>query len=313
MSDQEPGNSGLLLSGLAGEEWLRWVAIDVRGPLTQTIVATDLSPVAATALGRALSGVALLYRHAIRTPRRVELRVVGDGPLGVITAEISSERFRGRVGGPQASNELFGGRRHRLREAVGSGILEVIREGRRGDFRSQVELVTGEIGSDLAHFLLQSEQTTSVLAVGELLSPDGVEAAGGYLVEALPGTPERILAQLEANLEAASDWSSNLAAGGLENAIKGLLDGVDPTTHEREVLIYQCGCSREGILTQLHGLSPEDLRQVAAKSPVIAECEYCARTFEFTDEELLKEASPPRSSKVEPVDSTGSEVDLDLQ
>ena len=281
---------GTLHAGMAGDEWLRWVAVDVTGPLTEAAQLRDLSPVAATALGRALSGVALLYRHALRTPSRLTLSVLGDGPLGEVTAEMSGSRFRGRVGAPQLDNEYFGARNQRLGQAVGSGRLEVLREGERGAFRSHSDLVTGEIGSDLAHYLLQSEQTRSAISLGEVLSAEGVTAAGGFLIEALPGTPDEILSRIEDNLSTVPAWSESLAGVGLETALDEVLEGLAPTVRERDRLEYRCGCDKAVILQRLQGLPSSDLRDLKQADALTAECDYCGESYEFEPQDL--DASP---------------------
>ncbi len=283
----ETTEQGTLLAGMAGEEWLRWVAVDVSGPLETARSLRDLGPVATTALGRALGGVALLYRHALRAPERLELRVRGDGPLGGVSAEISQQRFRGRVGNPGVPNAHFGEQGQRLQEAVGSGVLEVTREGKRGTFNSHSELVTGEIGSDIAHYLLQSEQTRSVLAVGEFLTRDGIGSAGGYLVEALPGTPDSVVRTLERNLERAGSWSVDLQEYGLEGALQRVLAGLGSSTREQDVLEYRCGCKRISLLQRLQSLPKEDLRHLAQTDEVTAQCEYCGTSSRFQTTEIL--------------------------
>lgn len=278
---------GVLIAGLAGDEWLRWTAVDITGPLAEARGLRDLSPVAATALGRALSGAALLFRHALRTPERLRLRVRGDGLLGEVVAEISADRFRGRVGNPRLANVHFGQRRRRLGDAVGAGRLEVTRENSRGAFHSQSELVTGEIGSDLAHYLLQSEQTRSVLAVGEVLNPDGIDAAGGYLIEALPGAPDEVVATLEQNLAAAPAWSECLSEHGLEGALASVLTGLDFSVRERDALEYRCGCDRESVLARLQSLPAADRLELQQASDLTAECEYCGTGHAFDARELM--------------------------
>lgn len=278
---------GMLIAGMAGGDWLRWVAVDTTGPLAEARELRDLSPVATTALGRALSGAALLFRHALRTPERLRVSVRGDGPLGEVVAEISDDRFRGRVANPRLGNVHFGERRRRLSDAVGAGHVEVTRESSTRGFRTHSALVTGEIGSDLAHYLLQSEQTRSVLVVGELLTPDGIEAAGGYLIEALPGTPDEILTTLEANLAAAPAWSHSLAEDGLEAALGVVLAGFDFAARERDELAYRCGCDRESVLARLRSLPEADRLELQHASDLTAECEYCGIGHAFEAQELV--------------------------
>ena len=119
------------------------------------------------------------------------LEIRGDGPT-------RTGARRGRRGGE--SPRHGGGRRVQVPDwpggklgvgrAVGKGILRVLREYEQGhSYQSQVELVSGEIGEDVAYYLSQSEQGGSAVLLGVLGKPSGVVAAGGMMVEVLPGAP----------------------------------------------------------------------------------------------------------------------------
>ena len=215
---------GSLEYGVAGEVSLRWAAVDLTPVVEEARQRHDLSPIAAVALGRAMAGATLLLRLSARASRRLTLTVSGDGPIGKIVAEVDSEgNLRGLVGEPQVAlpepPEGPSGERKaglRIAEAVGRGILRVRRELVDGSsYESQVALESGEIGLDLAHFLEQSEQTQSVVLVGVLEGPEGVRAAGGMIVEVMPGAREDAVEQLEENLARIGGVSRTIGRGGL--------------------------------------------------------------------------------------------------
>src|SRR4051812_20393262 len=193
---------GLLQLGMAGEGALRWAVADVTEVVEEARGRLDLSPVAAAALGRCLAGAALLLRLATKTPTRLVLEIRGDGPLGRVIAEADQEgNLRGMVGDPHVDVPPTPAGKLAVGRAVGKGMLRVLREHEGGgSYHSQVELVSGEIGEDVAHYLKQSEQSRSAVLLGVLAKPFGVAAAGGMIVEVLPGAPEETIARLEQNI-----------------------------------------------------------------------------------------------------------------
>ena len=148
-------------AGLAAGGQVRWVTTDITAPLEFIRRRRDLSPVAAAALGRSLAGAAMLLRIAVKTPVRLVLEIRGSGPLGKVMAEADpSGNLRGLVSEPQVDVPHYANGKLAVGTAIGGGILQVLREYDGGSrYHSQVELVSGEIGADLAHYLQQSDHT----------------------------------------------------------------------------------------------------------------------------------------------------------
>lgn len=278
--------AGELRLGVAGRGDLRWAVVDVTGPLEAIRRALDLSPIAAVALGRALAAAALVLRFTTKEPGRLVLEVLGDGALGKIVAEVDGEgRVRGRVGAQRIETPDDGGLA--IAWAVGQGILRITQEGKRGRYSSQVELVSGEIGKDLVHFLHQSQQIRSAALLGVLPRPEGIGSAGGLLVEAFPGVAEDTLEQLEANIAASEGVGQSLAAGGLEGLRDAILAGFDHEELEAHPLQFVCRCRRGGLKAQIQALAAEELDAMAdADGKIIAECAFCATCYAIDREEL---------------------------
>jgi molecular chaperone Hsp33 len=150
-----------------------------------------------------------------------------------------------------------------------------------------VELVSGEIGADLAHYLHQSEQTRSAVLLGVLAKPEGIAGAGGIIVEALPGVSGTVLAAIERNLAAAEAVSRLVEAGGLAGLLDVVLAGLDREVVERRGLRYHCRCRRERLQQHLAVVAPEELASLQGEDGAIeAECAFCGVLYRFAPSEL---------------------------
>lgn len=295
MVEAEPGAGGDsfaeggLRLGLAGGDGLRWAVADLSAVVEAARARLDLSPVAAAALGRCLTASALLLRLSAKTPTRLVVEVHGDGPLGRVIAEADDAgNLRGMVGDPRAEVAHTEAGKLAVGRAVGRGTLRVLREhGGGGSYHSQVELVSGEIGEDLAHYLDQSQQIRSAVLLGVLARPHGVAAAGGMIVEVLPGAEAEALARLEANVAAAGGVSRLMEAGGIEQVLGAVLDGLDRRELEARTLHYRCRCSRERLGRHLALLAPEDVDPLRlADGSIEADCVFCASRYRYAADEV---------------------------
>lgn len=289
MEPSNAGASGTLQTGLAGGGALRWAAADLTGVVEEARDRLDLSPVAAAALGRSLAGAALLLRLATKTPSRLVVEIRGDGPLGRVIAEADPEgNLRGMVGDPRVIVPDYPNGKLAVGSAVGKGMLRVLREhAGGGSYHSQVELVSGEISEDVAHYLAQSEQRHSAVLLGVLARPRGVAAAGGMIVEVLPGAPEEVIDRLERNILGVPGVSHLVEAGGSAHVAETLLAGLDREVRESRPLRYRCRCSRERLLHHLALLPPEDRDALFAEDGTIeADCVFCGSRYRYTLEDL---------------------------
>lgn len=279
--------TGQLRLGVAALGDLRWAVVDLRGPIDEARLRLDLSPVAAVALGRSLIAAALLLRFTTKNPGRLLLEIRGDGPLGTIVAEVGHRgQMRGLVGEPHVETPEHG--LESIGWAVGQGLLQVTQESERGRYSSQVALVTGEVGDDLAHYLEQSQQIRSAALLGVLPHPSGIAAAGGLLIEAFPGVPEDSLARLEENLAELPGVSSILAEEGITGLLDRVLAGFDREELERHPLEYRCSCRAEALVEQLRTLGSEQLAELAdERGNVLATCAFCNARYDFALTELL--------------------------
>jgi molecular chaperone Hsp33 len=284
----EPGCAGRLEVGLAAEGRLRWAAVDLTAVVEDARRRLDLAPVPAMAFGRCAAAATMLLRLAEKTPRRLEIDVRGDGPVGRVLVEARSDGgIRGLVGNVHATGSA-GADDYRVGPAVGRGLLRVRRvEEGGGAYESQVELVSGEIGTDVAHYLEQSEQRQSAVLVGVLAQPSGIASAGGLILEALPGASDRLIGEVEQRLGELESISRLLESVGLGGAVDEVLGAWSPSTIDRREIAYRCTCNRSRLAPQLQSLSQEDLVDLLdTEGRVTAECAYCGRFYRFALAEL---------------------------
>lgn len=290
-----PRGDGELRLGVAGRLDLRWAIVELGAVAEEARRRHDLSPIAATALGRALAGVALLDALATRACRRTTLSVRGDGPLGTVVAEIRDGcDLRGSVGEPRLDLPSRPDGELPIGEAIGRGQLVVEREladGSTGE--SRVSLVTGELGLDLAHYLEQSEQTPSAVSLGVLAGPEGVRVAGGFLVEAIPAADDAAISVVERNLAGLGSVSRRLADEGIDGCLGAVFRGLETEERERRSVGFRCGCSRAALVPRLRSLSAEEREAIALEDGTLtAQCAFCSTVYVVALEEL---GTPPEA------------------
>ena len=294
MRDESRGDASLargrLQVGLAGDGGLRWAAANLTEVVETARDRLDLSPVAAAALGRTIAGAALLLRMATKTPLRLLLEIRGDGVLHQVLAEADQEgNLRGTVSPRRVDLPSTPEGKLDVGGAIGAGTLRVLREYQRGGrYHSQVKLVTGEIGEDIAHYLHQSEQIRSAVMVGVLGKPEGVVGAGGVLVEVMPDAGEELLETLEANIRRLPGGVSRaLEEGGLDRLLGIVLADLGSRVVEERTLHYRCRCSRDRLKRHLVLLSEEDREDHALDDGSIeAECLFCGEKYLYPPDEL---------------------------
>ncbi|MHB9132691.1 MAG: Hsp33 family molecular chaperone HslO [Armatimonadota bacterium] len=283
-------NTDILVRALAAGGAVRAFAINSTRLCDRARRAQGSLPAATAALGRLMSAAAMLSA-TIKEGERISLRIEGDGPVGSVFAQATPDgRVRGYIQNPQV-NPPSKGDKLDVGRAVGQhGMMYVVRDlGMSEPYVGSAELQTGEIGDDLAYYFAVSDQQPSAVGLGVLVQPDNsVSAAGGYIIQPLPGAPQEVIDRLEANILAAprpSDLIINLREP--EKMLDVLLAGMDWQELERTTPRFYCGCTRTKSRTALRALSVEDLQtMIATGESAHVACDFCARNYEFPPEEM---------------------------
>lgn len=220
------------------------------------------------------------------------LRFQGGGPLGTLLAVSDWQgNVRGYVENPQISLlEKYRGKLD-VGAAVGAdGTLTVIRDLRMKDpYIGTVPLVSGEIAEDITSYFVQSEQIPTACALGVLVDTDqSVRAAGGYLIQMLPGAPDHIVDQLERSIAAVGNVTSVLDAGAsAEELLRMLFVGMDLRLLETEPVCYRCYCSRDRVASTLLSLGERELTDILAEGETVTvSCQFCDAEYAFTPDDI---------------------------
>ncbi|NHC33641.1 Hsp33 family molecular chaperone HslO [Scytonema millei] len=254
----------------------------------------ELSYVATAALGRTMSAGLLLASSMKRPDSRVNIRVKGNGPLeGILVDAGLDGTVRGYVGNPAI--ELPPNDRGKLDVggAVGSeGYLYVVRDVGYGyPYSSTVELISGEIGDDLSHYLATSEQTPSALVLGVFVGATGVTAAGGLLIQVLPkaARDEALVQTLESRIAQLAGFTPLLQAGKtLPQIFEQLLGDMNLEIFpESQLVRFHCGCSFDRVLGALKILGEAELQDMIAKDDgAEATCHFCGQVYKASSNQL---------------------------
>lgn len=255
--------------------------------------ATD--PAVTAALGRLATGTLLFGAMLKEEDQLVTVRVQGNGPAGTLLASANGNgEVRGLVANPRPDVEQVNSRgKLNVSGVVGTeGRLTVTRDvGLREPHTSTVELVSGEVGEDLAHFLATSEQIPSAVGIGVFVQTSGaVEAAGGYIVQLMPGIRDAQAAEIEALIRDLPHPTTMLREGDRPEQMLSRIFPHDLQVLENKPVRFHCPCSRERAERALLLLGADELRSLieadAAKGATEVTCQFCMAVYTLTIPEL---------------------------
>lgn len=258
------------------------------------------APTATAALGRTLTAAGLLGTM-LKDGQTVMVHVRGDGPLGGARATSDATgAVRGYVANPDVHLPLTAGGKLDVGGAVGQGTLQVTVDlGLRYPYHGSVPLVSGEIGEDLARYLVTSHQIPSVVALGVLVSPDErVLAAGGLIVQVLPGAEPGVLDYLEARARLLPTVTSMVSSGRTpEEIVQAALGNLPGRVAERQVVRFRCRCTEAKVRRMLAGLGEAELRDILREQGQIeVRCNFCGRRYTFGTEDVRTIVGPRPSA-----------------
>ena len=278
---------GVLFNGKA-----RVTIINITDLVNESKKIHNMSSLATVTLGRTFVCGSYILSNLKNKTDSFTIIIKGDGPIGNICVSGNGENnIRGYVSNinlelPPKENGHFdvGG-------AVGhNGSFIVIKDlGLKESYHGTTQLVDGEIGLDFSNYLLKSEGIKNGVSVGVLMQKGVCLAAGGVIVEAMPGISEEelfILEDIMLNLPGASKLILEM---GVDKIFDFYFSHLDAVNLGKTTVNLKCSCSKEKIYKTIKGLGKETFDDIIEKEGKIEVfCDFCSKNYIITKEDEKK-------------------------
>ena len=280
-----------LVRAIADNAQIRAFAVRTTDMTETARRAHDTSPVVTAALGRLMSGAAMMGSMLGEEDELLTLQVDGDGDVGglVVTAD-GHGSVKGYAKNPQAMCPASEAGKLDVGRIVGRGYLTVIKDmGMEEPYNSRIELVTGEIGDDLAQYFVSSEQIPSGVGLGVLMNKDNtVRCAGGFIIQLMPFASDECVARLEQSLSEIKSVTALLDRGlDPEEMLREILTGVDVEITDRREVAFRCNCTRDRVERVLLSMGRQQLEELASDGEdVELNCQFCNTHYVFSPQEI---------------------------
>ena len=286
-----------IVRAIAGNAQIRAFAATTRNTVEAARQAHNLSPVASAALGRTLTGGAMMGAMLKGEKDLVTLQFQGDGPIeGIIVTADSMGNVKGYVGNPSIMLPPNYAGKLDVGAAVGYGMLQVTKDmGLKDPYCGQTVIQTGEIAEDLTYYFASSEQVPSSVGLGVLMDKElaNVRQAGGFIIQLMPFAEDaviEVIEKLEQNLTQIPSVTTMLDDGLTpEDMLKKVLDGMDVEFTDTMPVEFKCDCSKEKVEKALISVGEKELKDMIADGkPIEVNCHFCNTNYSFSIEDLQK-------------------------
>lgn len=246
---------------------------------------------ATAALGRTMT-ITSMMGAMMKGDDTITAKVEGDGPIGGIVVDANTKGdVRGYMQQPQTDFPTNAKGKLDVARAVGTtGTLSIVKDvGMKDYFTGQVELVSGEISEDFTYYFANSEQVPSAVGAGVLINPDhSVLAAGGFIVQLMPGATDEVIEQVEKSISAMPTISESIKQGKTpEQLLELLFAGESYSILEELPIQFTCNCSKERFERAIIGLGTKEIESMIEEdNGAEAQCHFCNEVYRFSEEEL---------------------------
>ena len=296
MDNRKESDQDTLVHGTAADGTIRCMAAVTTNLVAEAARRHDLWPTVAAALGRTLTGT-LLLGSSLKELDRLTVQIVSDGPIGGITAEVNAHgQVRGYVRNPEAHAPYNEQGKFDVRRVVGKGMFYVTRESGydvglyRDPYRGSVPLVSGEIAEDFAYYLTKSEQIPSAVMLGVHLQPAApyVSAAGGLMIQMMPGADEKIITAIEAAVNQMPQATIMIRQGSRPaDLLSAALGDIEFEILDEMPVSFACSCSYERALSLISSIDRTELESMLREDRgAVMTCHFCNETYRVNEAEL---------------------------
>lgn len=280
-----------MIRATAANNQVRAFAATTKEMVEHARAAHNTSPVATAALGRLMTGAAMMGSMMKGDKNILTLQIQCSGPIeGLIVTADSKGNVKGYVNNPEVILPASAKGKLDVGKALDLGVLTVIKDlGLKEPYVGQVELRTGEIGDDLTYYFASSEQVPSAVGLGVLMNKDNtVRRAGGFIVQLMPFAEEEVIVQLEKNLAEITSVTELLDQEYTpEMILDKLLGNLGLDIMDRMDTQFYCNCDKDRVAKALISIGAEELHNLIDEGKTIElNCHFCNTNYEFTVEEM---------------------------
>lgn len=283
-----------VVRAITADKYIRAFMAITTGMVEEARCTHHTTPVATAALGRTITGAAMMGLMLKGDQDKLSIQIKGDGPLKQILAVTNANgNVKAYVANPYVELPLRQDGKLDVGKAVGkNGKITVIKDlGLKDPYMGQLELVSGEIAEDITAYFAYSEQQPSAVGLGVLVDRDySVKTAGGFIIQVLPGIPEEVLSKLESRLNQLSSITQMIERKeDGERVLKTILEGFDVEILDKKEVRFICDCSMERMEKALVSIGAKDLQEIIkedGKAELV--CHFCNKKYHFSKEHLKK-------------------------
>lgn len=280
-----------LVRAIAADAQIRAFAVKTTDMVEFARKSHGTSPVVTAALGRLMTGAAMMGSMLKSEEDMMTLQIDGDGPVGglVVTAD-GKGNVKGYAKNPLAMRPPNAQGKLDVGGVIGNGFLTVIKDmGLKDPYSSRIELVSGEIGDDLTAYFVESEQTPSVVGLGVLMNKENtVRCAGGFIIQLMPFTSDEVIDRLEAKMSLIKSVTAMLDQGmEPEDILDFILGDMGLEITDSSPVQFRCNCSRNRVERVLISMGKKQLEELVDENePVELNCQFCSGKYKFSPQEI---------------------------
>ena len=248
-------------------------------------------PVVSAALGRTMTA-SVMMGAMLKGNEKITVKIEGNGPIGPIVVDADAKGdVRGFVTNGQVHFDLNEHGKLDVRAGVGNeGFMTIVKDlGMRDMFTGQTPIISGEIAEDFTYYFASSEQVPSSVGLGVLVNPDNsVLAAGGFILQIMPGCEEETIDALEKQLASIEPVSKMIEKGLTpEQILEQVLGTGNVQVLDSMPVKFQCQCSKERYGAAIIGLGVQEIQEmIEEQGEIETQCHFCLQTYDFSQQEL---------------------------
>ena len=291
-----------IVRAIAADGQIRAFAATTKNMVEEARTRHNMSPIATTALGRLMTGGAMMGTMMKSDADVLTIQIKGNGPIGQMTVTADAKgRVKGFVANPEVMLPLKDGKLD-VAGAVGIGVLSVIKDiGLKEPYVGDTILITSEIADDLTYYFATSEQVPSSVGLGVLMNKDNtVHEAGGFIIQLMPDATEELIDKLEQRIKEITSVTEMLEQGMTpEEILNHILGDMNLEILDTVPTEFYCNCSKDRVSKAVMSIGAEELQKmIDDDKPIEVNCHFCNSHYTFTVEELKQMLEAVRRSKV---------------